>query len=171
MMIGHLERAPDHATLRTSHATNEHARVVLGLLRDKHARLGGAGGERTVHRASQAGGARVAKFLDGAPCGKAGVARLALDAVWVVACVLVEWHRAGKVAGANDIATATAVVFAEVPCEVGLADGTCFGRLIGLEEESVSQGLVTYMCVCKGVVYMCMAGARFGCDAPLCARV
>jgi hypothetical protein len=29
-MIGHLERAPDHATLRTSHAANEHAGVVLG---------------------------------------------------------------------------------------------------------------------------------------------
>jgi hypothetical protein len=36
------------------------------------------------------------------------------------------------VVGANDIATATAVVFAEVPCEVGLADGTGFGRLIRL---------------------------------------
>ena len=113
----------------------------------------------------------MAEFLDGAPCGEARVARLALNTVRVVASVLVEWHRTGKVVGANDIATATAVVFAEVPCEVCLADGTCFGRLIGLEEESVSRGLVTYMCVCKGVVCMCMAGARFGCDAPLCARV
>jgi hypothetical protein len=131
-MTGHLESAPDHATLRTSHAANEHAGVVLGLLRDKHARLGGAGRERAVHRAGQAGSARVAKFLDGTPCREARVARLALDAVWVVAGVLVKWDGTGKVAGANDIATATAVVFAEVPCEVGLADGTGFGRLIRL---------------------------------------
>jgi hypothetical protein len=52
----------------------------------------------------------------------------------------------GKVGGTDDIATATAVVFAEIPCEVGLADGAGFGRLIGLEEESVSRGLVTCMC-------------------------
>ena len=132
LINGRLESAPDHATLRTSHAANEHAGVVLDLLRDEHARLGGTGGERAVHRAGQAGGARVAEFLDGAPCGEARVARLALNTVRVVASVLVEWHRTGKVVGANDIATATAVVFAEVPCEVGLADGTGFGRLIRL---------------------------------------
>ena len=57
MMIGHLECAPDHATLGTSNAANKHVGVVLDLLRDKHARLGGSGGERAVHRASQAGGA------------------------------------------------------------------------------------------------------------------
>ena len=74
----------------------------------------------------------MAEFLNSAPCGEARVARLALNAVRVVASVLVEWHRTGKVVGANDIATATAVVFAEVPCEVGLADGTGFGRLIRL---------------------------------------
>jgi hypothetical protein len=74
----------------------------------------------------------VAEFLDGTPCGEAGVARLALNAVRVVAGVLVEGNGAGKVVGANDIATATAVVFAEVPSEVGLADGTSFGRLVGL---------------------------------------
>jgi len=74
----------------------------------------------------------VAEFLDGAPCGEAGVARLALDTVRVVAGVLVKRNSTGKVVGADDIATATAVVFAEVPCEVGLADGTCFGRLIRL---------------------------------------
>lgn len=74
----------------------------------------------------------MAKFLDGTPCGEAGVARLALNAIRVVAGVLVERDGAGKMVGANDIATATAVVFAEVPCEVGLADGTGFGRLVGL---------------------------------------
>jgi hypothetical protein len=156
-MTGHLESAPDHATLRTSHAANEHAGVVLGLLRDKHARLGGAGRERAVHRAGQAGSARVAKFLDGTPCCEARVAGLALDAVWVVTGVLVKWNGVGKVSGTDNIPTATAVVFAEIPCEVGLADGAGFGRLIGLEEESVSRGLVTCMCVCKGEVCMCMA--------------
>jgi hypothetical protein len=113
----------------------------------------------------------VAKFLDGTPCCEARVAGLALDTVWVVTGVLVKWNGVGKVGGTDDIATATAVVFAEIPCEVGLADGAGFGRLIGLEEESVSRGLVTCMCVCKGEVCMCMAGARFGCEAPLCARV
>ena len=74
----------------------------------------------------------MAEFLNSAPCGEARVARLALNAVRVVAGILVEWDRTCKVVGANDIATATAVVFAEVPCEVGLADGTGFGRLIRL---------------------------------------
>ena len=77
----------------------------------------------------------MAEFLDGAPCGEARVARLALNTVRVVASVLVEWHRTGKVVGANDIATATAVVLAEVPCEVGLAESACIGRLIGLESD------------------------------------
>jgi len=90
----HLESAPDHATLRTGHAANERAWVVLNLLRNKHARFGGAGGERACHRASQAGGARVAQFLDGAPCGEARVAGLALNAVRVVTGVLVEWDGA-----------------------------------------------------------------------------
>jgi hypothetical protein len=169
-----LESTPDHATLRTSHAANEHAGIVLDLLRDEHARLGGAGGERAVHRASKARGTRVTEFLNGTPRGEARIARLAFDTVRVVAGVLVEWHGAGKVIGANDIATATAVVFAEVPRESTLADGTSFGRLIRLEEESVSQGIgnmyVVYAreeCACAGR----QARARFGCDAPLCARV
>jgi hypothetical protein len=34
----------------------------------------------------------------------------------------------------HDIATATAVVLAEVPCEVGLAESACIGRLIRLEK-------------------------------------
>lgn len=74
----------------------------------------------------------MAELLDGAPCGEARIARLALNTVRVVAGVLIEWDRTCKVVGANDIATATAVVFAEVPREVGLADGTGFGRLIRL---------------------------------------
>jgi len=74
----------------------------------------------------------VTQFLDGAPCGEARVARLALNAIRVVTGVLVERDGARKVIGADDIATATAVVFAEVPREGGLADGAGFGRLIRL---------------------------------------
>ena len=54
MMTEHLESAPDHATLRTSHAANEHAGVVLDVLRDEHARLSGATGVRTSHGVGKA---------------------------------------------------------------------------------------------------------------------
>jgi len=74
----------------------------------------------------------VTQFLDSAPRSEARVAGLALRAVRVVTGVLVEWDSARKVVSANDIATATAVVFAEVPRESGLADGTGVGRLIRL---------------------------------------
>ena len=74
----------------------------------------------------------MAKLLDGAPCAEAFVASFAFGAIRVVTGVLVERHRLGEVRSTYDIATATAVVFAEVPCEVGLADGTGFGRLIRL---------------------------------------
>lgn len=74
----------------------------------------------------------MAELLDGAPGAEAGVTGLALGAFGMVACVLVEWHGVCEVRGADDVAAAAAVVFAEVPCEVGLADGTCVSRLIGL---------------------------------------
>lgn len=75
----------------------------------------------------------MAKFLDGAPCVEAGVASFALGAVGVVAGVLVKWHGLGEMRSAHDIAAATAVVLAEVPCEVGLANSACIGRLVGLK--------------------------------------
>lgn len=74
----------------------------------------------------------MAKFLDGAPCVEAGVASFALGAVGVVAGVLVKRHGLGEMRSAHDIAAATAVVLAEVPCEVGLANSACIGRLVGL---------------------------------------
>lgn len=77
----------------------------------------------------------MAKLLDGAPGAEASIARFALGAFRVVACVLVEWHSVCEVRGADNVATAATVVFAEVPCEVGLADGTCEGGLIGLERR------------------------------------
>ena len=79
----------------------------------------------------------MAKLLDGAPCAEAGVAGFALGAVGVVAGILVERHGLGEVRSAHDVATATAVVLAEVPSEVGLADGACLGRLVRLRETLV----------------------------------
>lgn len=138
MAVRHLEGAPNHATFGASHAADEHAGVVLDVLRNKHARFRGAVGVRAGHGLSKARGARVAKLLDGAPCAEAGVAGFALSTTGVVPCVLVEWHSVREVGTTHDIATATAVVLAEVPCEICLADSTCFGRLIGLEENDVS---------------------------------
>ena len=74
----------------------------------------------------------MAELLDGAPCAEAGVASFALGAAGVVTGVLVKRHGLGEVRSAHDIATAAAVVLAEVPCEVRLADGACVGRLVGL---------------------------------------
>lgn len=91
----------------------------------------------------------MAKLLDGTPCTEAGVASFALGAVGVVAGVLVERNGLGEVRSAHDIATATAVVLAEVPCEVGLADGTCIGRLVGLERTSVFWSSRYSRAVCK----------------------
>lgn len=79
----------------------------------------------------------MAKFLNGAPGAEASVARLALSAFWVVTCILVKWHGVCEVRGADDVAAATTVVFTEVPCEVGLANGTCKGGLIRLEDMLV----------------------------------
>lgn len=79
----------------------------------------------------------MAKLLDGAPGAEASVAGFALGAFGVVACVLVEWHGVCEVRGADDVAAATTVVFTEVPCEVGLANGTSEGGLIRLEDTLV----------------------------------
>lgn len=75
----------------------------------------------------------MAKFLDGAPCAEAGIASFALGAVGVVAGVLVKRDGLGEVGSTDDVATAAAVVLAEVPCEVGLAESACIGRLVRLE--------------------------------------
>lgn len=80
----------------------------------------------------------MAKLLDGAPRTEAGVASFALGTVGVVAGVLVKGNRICEVRSTHDVAAATAVVLAEVPCEVGLAKCTCIGRLIGLKEDDVS---------------------------------
>lgn len=74
----------------------------------------------------------MAKLLDGAPCAEAGIAGFAVGAIRVVAGVLVKRNGVGKVRATDDVAAATAVVFAEVPGESGLAESTCFGRLIRL---------------------------------------
>ena len=98
----------------------------------------------------------MAELLDGAPCAEAGVAGFALGAVGVVTGVLVERDGLGEVRSAHDIATATAVVLAEVPCEVGLADSACVGRLIGLETDisvwssRYSRAACKVSCVCLG---------------------
>jgi hypothetical protein len=138
IMVRHLESAPNHATLRARHAADEHAGVVLDVLGNKHARLRGAARVRAGHRLGEAGGARVAKLLDSTPSAEAGVASFAFGAVGVVAGVLIEWHGICEVGSTDDIATAAAVVFAEVPGEVGLAESTCIGRLVGLKEANVS---------------------------------
>lgn len=131
-MCRQLESAPDHATFRASHAADDHARVVLDLLWNEHARLCSASGVRAGHGACKTGSARVAKLLDGAPCAEAGIAGLAIGAIRVVARVLIKRNGVGKVRATDDIAAATAVVFAEVPGEGGLAESTCLGRLIRL---------------------------------------
>jgi len=98
----------------------------------------------------------MAKFLDGAPCTEAGIASFALGAVGVVTGVLVERDGLGEVGSTDDIATATAVVLAEVPCEVGLAESACVGRLIGLERDvsvwssRYSRAACKVCCVCLG---------------------
>jgi hypothetical protein len=76
----------------------------------------------------------VAKLLDGTPRAEASVTGLALSAVGVVTGVLVERDSICEMRSTHDIATATAVVLAEVPCEVGLAESACIGRLIRLEK-------------------------------------
>ena len=98
----------------------------------------------------------MAKLLDGTPRAEAGVAGFALGAIGVVAGVLVERHRLGEVRSTYDIATATAVVLAEIPCEVALTDSACIGRFIGLEKDvsvwSSRYGRVSckVYCVCLG---------------------
>ena len=98
----------------------------------------------------------MAKLLDGAPCAEALVAGFALGAIGVVTGVLVKRHGLGEVRSTDDIATATAVVLAEVPCEVGLAESTCVGRLIGLERNvsvwssRYSRAACKVCCVCLG---------------------
>jgi hypothetical protein len=98
----------------------------------------------------------VAEFLDSPPGTEAGVAGFAFGAVGVVAGVLVEGDSVGEVRGADDVAAASAVVFAEVPGEVGLAECTCVGGLVGLEGVvsgwSLRCGIVTCKecCVCLG---------------------
>lgn len=109
----------------------------------------------------------MAKLLDGAPCAEAGVAGFALGAVGVVTGVLVERDGLGEVRSAHDIATATAVVLAEIPCEVGLADGTCIGRLVGLEWTSVFWSSRYRRAVCK-VYYVCLGRSV---DWPRFARM
>lgn len=74
----------------------------------------------------------MAKLLYGAPGAEAGVAGFALSAFRVVTGVLVERHGVCEVRAADNVAAATAMVFTEVPCEVGLAEGTCVGGLIRL---------------------------------------
>lgn len=127
-----LEGAPNHAALRTGHAANDHTRIGLGLLRDKHARLCGASGVGADHGAGKTGSARVTQLLDGTPGAEAGVACFAVGAVRVIAGVLVKRDGAREVRSTDYVAAAAAVVFAEVPSESGLAESTCFGRLIGL---------------------------------------
>jgi hypothetical protein len=80
----------------------------------------------------------VAELLDRTPGAEACVAGFAFGAVGVVAGVLVEGDSVCEVGSTDDITTATAVVFAEVPGEVGLAESTCVGRLVRLEEGDVS---------------------------------
>lgn len=98
----------------------------------------------------------MAKLLDSAPCAEAFVASFALGAIGVVTGVLVERHRLGEVRSAYDIATATAVVLAEVPCEVALADSTCIGRLVRLERHvsvrssRYGSAACKVYCVCLG---------------------
>lgn len=133
VVLQRLESAPNHAALRACHAADEHAWVVLDVLRNEHAGLRGASRVRAGHGVGKAGSTRVAKFLDGAPCTEAGIASFALGAVGVVTGVLVKRDGLGEVGSTDDIATATAVVFAEIPCEVGLAESACIGRLVRLE--------------------------------------
>ena len=52
----------------------------------------------------------------------ANVTGFAVDAVGVVASVLVEGNCVGEVGAANDVAATPAVVFAEEPGEARLAD-------------------------------------------------
>ena len=151
-----LESTPDHAALRARHAANEHAGVVLDVLGNKHAGLRGATRVRAGHGVGEAGSTRVAKLLDGAPCAEAGVAGFALGAARVVTGVLVERDGLGEVRCTDDVATATAVVLAEVPCEVGLAESACVGRLVRLERDvsvwssRYSRAACKVCCVCLG---------------------
>lgn len=98
----------------------------------------------------------MAKLLDGAPCAEAGVAGFALSTIGMVTGVLVKRHGLGEVRSTYDVATATAVVLAEVPCEVGLAESACIGRLVRLESDvSVwsswcSRAVCKEFCVCLG---------------------
>jgi hypothetical protein len=162
-----LESTPDHAALRARHAADEHAGVVLDVLGNKHAGLRGATRVRAGHGVGEAGSTRVAKLLDGAPCAEAGVAGFALGAVGVVTGVLVERDGLGEVRSTDDVATATAVVLAEVPCEVGLAESACVGRLVGLEGMLVfgHEGIVGQHVRC--VVYV-LDDRLIG---PACAHV
>jgi hypothetical protein len=91
----------------------------------------------------------VAKLLDGAPCAEAGVAGFALGAIGVVTGVLVKRHGLGEVRSTNNVATATAVMLAEVPCEVSLAESACVGRLIGLESDVSGWSSWYSRAVCK----------------------
>ena len=94
------------------------------------------------------------KLLDGTPGAEAGVASLALSAVGVVTGVLVERHSVCEMRCAHDITTAAAVVLAEVPCEVGLAESACIGGLVRLEVMLVfdHQGIIR--CHVSSMVYV-----------------
>jgi hypothetical protein len=49
IVLRHLKSTPNHAAFRASHAANEHARIVLDVLRNEHAGLRGAAGVRAGH--------------------------------------------------------------------------------------------------------------------------
>ena len=110
----------------------------------------------------------MAKLLNGAPCAEAFVASFALGAIGVVTGVLVERHRLGEVRSTYDIAAATAVVLAEVPCEVALANSACIGRLIGLERD-VSVWTSRYSRAAYKVHCVCLRMTAW--LAPRCAHV
>lgn len=73
------------------------------------------------------------QLLNGAPCAEAGVTCFALGATGVVAGVLVKRDGAGEVRCADDVATAAAVVLAEVPRESSRTQRTGLGRFIRLK--------------------------------------
>jgi hypothetical protein len=96
----------------------------------------------------------VTKFLDGAPGAEAGVASLALGAVGVVTGVLVKRHSVCEMRCAYDITTAAAVMLAEVPCEVGLAESACISGLVGLGMMLVFDHQGMLRCHVRSMVYV-----------------
>lgn len=124
-----LESGP-RCALRVGHAADVHARVNSEVLRNGHRWHGSA--LRTAHRVCEATGARVAELLNRPPLARAGVACFALDAIRVIAGVLVERNSVHEVGAADDVAAAAAVVPAKVPGEGRLTDGASRSRLIRL---------------------------------------